>query len=61
MPLTSNKLSLNIAKNEFMVIGSHQRLATFENNDLSVLLNNKKSKKVQTIESLSLTINEDLT
>ena len=29
--LNVNKLSLNVAKTEFMVIGSRQRLATFDN------------------------------
>ena len=43
--LTSNKLSLNIAKTEFMVIGSRQRLATFENNDLNIFVNDNKIKK----------------
>ena len=42
--LTSNKLSLNIAKTEFMVIGSRQRLATFDNNDLNVFLMTRRSK-----------------
>ena len=28
--LNVNKLSLNVAKTEFMVIGSRQRLATFD-------------------------------
>jgi hypothetical protein len=28
--LNANKLSLNVAKTEFMVIGSRQRLATFD-------------------------------
>ena len=59
--LTSNKLSLNIAKTEFMVIGSRQRLATFENHDLNIFVNDKKIKKVQTSESLGLTIDEHLT
>ena len=56
-----SKLSLNIAKTEFMVIGSRQRLATFENNDLNIFVNDKKIKKVQTSESLGLTIDEHLT
>ena len=34
--LIANKLSLNIAKTEFMVIGSRQRLATFDNHELYV-------------------------
>ena len=59
--LTSNKLSLNIAKTEFMVIGSRQRLATFEKNDLNVFVNDKKIKKVQTTESLDPAIDEHLT
>ena len=44
-----------------MVIGSRQRLATFENNDLNIFVNDKKIKKVQTTESLGLTIDEHLT
>ena len=43
--LTSNNLSLNIAQTEFMVIGSRQRLATFENNDLNIFVNEKQIKK----------------
>ena len=43
--LKSNKVSLNIAKTEFMIIGSRQRLATFENNDLKVFVDNKEIKK----------------
>ena len=60
--LKSNKLSLNIAKTEFMVIGSCQRLATFENNDLfKVFVGNKGIKNVQSTISLGLTIDEYLT
>ena len=32
--LNVNKLSLNVAKTEFMVIGSRQRLATFDGHEL---------------------------
>ena len=60
--LQSNKLSLNIAKTELMVIGSRQRLATFsETNDLNVFVDNEKIKKVQSTKSLGLTIDEHLT
>ena len=59
--LTSNKLSLNIAKTEFMVIGSRQGLATFENNDLNISANDKKIKKAQTSDSLGMTVDEHLT
>ena len=37
--LIYNTSSLNIAKTEFIVIGSRQRLATFENNDLNIFVN----------------------
>ena len=60
--LQSNKLSLNIAKTELMVIGPRQRLATFsETNDLNVFVDNEKIKKVQSTKSLGLTIDEHLT
>ena len=59
--LTSNKLSLNIAKTEFMVIGSRQRLATFENNDLNIFVNDKKIKKAQSSDSPGMTVDEHLT
>ena len=46
--LEVNKLkysySLNIAKTEFMVIGSRQRLATHGNLDLDVFVDNKRIK-----------------
>ena len=57
----SNKLSLNIAKTEFMVFGSRQGLAIFENNNLNIFVNDKKiKKKVQASESLGLTIDKHL-
>ena len=60
--LQSNKLSLNTAKTELMVIGSRQRHATFsETNDLNVFVDNEKIKKVQSTKSLGLTIDEHLT
>ena len=44
--LEVNKLSLNIAKTEFMVIGSRQRLATHGNLDLDVFVDIKRIKRV---------------
>ena len=41
--LIANKLSLNIAKTEFMVIGSRQRLATFDNHELRVTVDSEPS------------------
>ena len=58
--LEVNKLSLNIAKTEFMVIGSRQRLATHGNLDLVVFIDNKRIKRVSSSESLGLTIDENL-
>ena len=59
--LKSNKLSLDIAETEFMIIGSCQRLATFKNNDLKVFVDNKDIKNVQSTKSLGLTFDEHLT
>ena len=58
--LEVNKLSLNIAKTAFMVIGSRQRLATHGNLDLVVFVDNKRIKRVSSSESLGLTIDENL-
>ena len=58
--LEVNKVSLNIAKTEFMVIGSRQRLATHGNLDLDVFVDNKRIKRVSSSESLGLTIDENL-
>jgi hypothetical protein len=59
--LDANKLSLNIAKTEFMVIGSHQRLSTFDNCDIKVHVNNKQINRVSSSKSLGLIIDENLT
>jgi hypothetical protein len=44
--LIANKLSLNIAKTEFMIIGSRQRLASFNNYELSVSVDNVPVRQV---------------
>ena len=36
--LNANKLSLNVAKTEFMVIGSRQRLATYDDHEINVFV-----------------------
>ena len=59
--LEVNKLSLNIAKTEFMVIGSRQRLATHAILDLDVFVDNKRISRVSSSESLGLTMDENLT
>ena len=40
--LNVNKLSLNVAKTEFMVIGSRQRLATFDGHEINVFVGKLK-------------------
>ena len=59
--LEANKLSLNIAKTEFMIIGSRQRLSTFDNQNVEVCVNNKQINRVLKSKSLGLTIDENLT
>ena len=59
--LEENKLSLNIAKTEFTIIGSRQRLLTFDNQNVEVCVNNKQINRVLKSKSLGLTIDENLT
>ena len=44
--LEANRLSLNITKTEFMIIGSRQRLSTINNYDLRVGVNRDQIRKV---------------
>ena len=58
--LCANKLTLNVVKSEFMVIGSRQRLASLsENLDLSV--NGITLEQAHEVTCLSLKIDENLT
>ena len=57
----ANKLSLNIAKTEFMIICSRQRLATFNNYELSVSVDNVPVRQVSSTKTLGLTLDENLT
>ena len=45
--LIANRLSLNIAKTEFMVIGSNQRIHTLSNNQIDIEIDGKSIKKVK--------------
>ena len=58
--LEANRLSLNITKTEFMIIGSRQRLSTINNYDLRVGVNRDQIRKVSKTKSLGLTIDENL-
>ena len=59
--LNVNKLSLNVAKTEFMVIGSRQRLATFDGHEINVFVGNDQIERVNSSKSLGLKIDENLT
>ena len=59
--LIANKLSLNIAKTEFMVIGSRQRLSTFNSHELRVTVDDEPVRQVKSTKTLGLTLNENLT
>ena len=59
--LLANKLSLNIAKTEFMVIGSRQRLTTFDDHELCVTVNGASVKQVKSAKTLGITLDENLT
>jgi hypothetical protein len=56
-----DKLSLNVAKTEFMVIGSRQRLATFDDHEINVFVGNDQIERVNSSKSLGLKIDENLT
>ena len=58
--LISNKLSLNVAKTEFLVIGSNQRLHSFSDDQINVEINAKLITKVKEAKSLGVIIDEHL-
>ena len=59
--LIRNKLSLNISKTEFMVIGSRQRLATIKENTIKVQINGIDIKQVNRCKHLGIIVDECLT
>ena len=59
--LIANKLSLNIAKTEFMVIGLRQRLATFDSHELRVTVDSEPVEQITSTKTLGLTLDENLT
>ena len=59
--LIANRLSLNIAKTEFMIIGFRQRLISHDVSNLDICVNNTQIKRVQHTKSLGITIDENLT
>ena len=58
--LNANKLSLNIAKTELMLIGSRQRLATTIDHSLIVQIKGHEIDRVPHIKSLGVYIDQNL-
>ena len=54
--LITNRLSLNIAKTEFMVIGSNQRIHALSKNQIDIEIDRKSIKNVEEANSLGLFI-----
>ena len=52
--LITNRLSLYIAKTEFMVIGSNQRIHALSNNQIDIEIDGKSIKRVEEAKSLGL-------
>ena len=61
MATIANRLSLNAATTEFMIIGSRQRLLVHDNEHIRIEIDGKTIKRVNETNSLSLQIDEHLT
>ena len=57
--MNDNKLTLNVAKSTFMIIGSNSKLSQF--NDIDLMANNSQLEKVTKFKYLGVTINQHLT
>ena len=55
-----NKLSLNVSKSEFMVVGHRRKLNKVGNEVSNIVLNNEVIKRVAKIKYLGININESL-
>ena len=58
--LIANKLSLNVAKTEYLLIGSHQKLKTISNNQPSISIAGKQIKRVSKSKTLGIVVDENL-
>ena len=58
--LVANKLSLNVAKTTFMVIGSRQKLLTQANYPLCLSVDNNEVKRVSKSKALGIMTDENL-
>ena len=58
--LIANKLSLNVAKTEFMLIGSKQMIKSISNLQPNVVIENKQIKQVHECKTLGVTVDQHL-
>ena len=58
--LKANKRRLNVAKTDFMIVGSHQRLQTQPEVSIQAHIKGKEIQGVYFSKSLGLTIDETL-
>ena len=58
--LIANKLSLNVAKTEFMLIGSKLMIKNISNSHPNVFIENKQIKQVYECKTLGVTIDQHL-
>ncbi len=58
--LTTNKLSLNVLKTEYIVIGTHQRLKYVDNNTCNIRINDTPLNRVRACKHLGVVIDETL-
>jgi hypothetical protein len=54
--LIANKLSLNVAKTEFMLVGSKQMIKSISNSQLNVKIENESIKQVYESKTLGVTM-----
>ena len=57
--MITNKLSLNVAETEYMLVGSKQKLVRI-NSTVNIVINNAKIKTVKSGKSLGVLLNENL-
>ena len=58
--LTANKLTLNVAKTEVMLIGSRQRLANAQNQSINIDIEGQRINRVGHTKSLGIHIDQNL-
>ncbi len=58
--LITNRLSLNIVKTEFMVIGSQQKLKSIDS-EINIRMNENEITRVESVKSLGVHIDKHLT